>query len=600
MFSDIFPRKKPVIGVVRLLPLLGYKDFPGINKIVETALKDIQKLEKAGFDGALVDNHTHPHVIKATLEMASCFAVVMKELVKKSKIPLGVQFLIDDPEASLSIAKVSGASFIRTDIFVDKVKTEYGIMEPKAKQIVLYRKKIYGENILILADVQVKHAEMLNKKKSISTSVKQALLAGADAVIVTGSWTGIAPELKKLIKAKSAAGKKLVLIGSGFTVDNSKELFMVADGALVGTAIRDESRIDFKKAKKLILQVKKNLKEVKIANNKLEGFKLIDLEPFLDFQDMKTFWEAKGIHEVHFGASGHMNLTWFGQKDGKGVVCQFGPSLKHYQGMDLQGKESYGYFHPKKYVQAKEICLVANGVGVPCPNITEAGYDTSLTRAWCVADKAHGENLDDLWGQMQEVDKLKVLQEFGSFLGKLHSIPTNGDVIQPADWYTTWFNQVAHNLQILGVYHSEELTTIKEIVLPPLIKNWLPPKFTLTHGDPLQKNIFVNPQNSEITDIIDWETTGIGNPWTDAVLGAWWMSGEYGGNEKEYEALIKGYNQGLSDKTLLLDIKSAKQMNLYLDILWYLNILWVRPLMGDNSQTERRKGMVEKILEEIK
>jgi hypothetical protein len=40
-------------------------------------------------------------------------------------------------------------------------------------------------------------------------------------------------------------------------------------------------------------------------------------------------------------------------------------------------------------------------------------------------------------------------------------------------------------------------------------------------------------------------------------------------------------------------------MNPYLDLFWYLNILWVRPLMGDYSQVDRRKKMVEKILKEL-
>lgn len=595
MFTDIFPRKKPIIGVVRLLPLPGYKEFPGVGKIIETALKDIQKLEKAGFDGALVDNHTHPHVVKSTPEMTASFTAVMQKLVKKSKIPLGVQFLIDDSEASLFIAKNSGAVFIRTDFFVDGVKTEYGIMKPKADQIVAYRKKISGEDILILADIQVKHAEMLDKKKSISVSAKQALSAGADAVIVTGSWTGIAPESVKLSMAKKITKEKPVLIGSGLSIDNSKTLLQIADGALVGTAIRDESRIDFSKAKKLMLQVKKNLNEVKMANNEKEGSKLIDLEPFLDFQEMKKFWEAKGIVQVNFGVSGHMNLTWFGLKDGKEIVCQFGPSLKFYQKTDLQERESYGYFYPEKYVKAKEICKKAKHLGIPCPEIVEAGYETSLARAWCITEKAYGENLEDHWSEMDEAGKLKVLEQFGGYLGKLHSIPVNECIVKPADWYDVWFDLIAHNLQTLGIYRPEELSVIKKVVLPTLKKNWLPPKFTLIHGDPLQKNIFVNPQKAEVTDIIDWETAGLGNPWADAVFAAWWMSGEYGGNEKEYEALINGYNQGLSDKTLLLDIETAKQMNPYLDILWYLNILWVRPFMGDNSQTKRRKGMVEKI-----
>src|SRR3990172_1212347 len=101
----------------------------------------------------------------------------------------------------------------------------------------------------------------------------------------------------------------------------------------------------------------------------------------------------------------------------------------------------------------------------------------------------------------------------------------------------------------------------------------------------INKNIFIDTEKAKITDVIDWETAGIGNPWADAVLGAWWMSGECGGSEKENKAFIKGYNHGLSDKMLLLDINAAKRMNPYLDVLWYLNILWVRSLVGDNSQT---------------
>lgn len=600
MFTDIFPRKKPIIGVVRLLPLLGYQDFPGIDEIIAVGLKDIKNLEKAGFDGALIDNHTHPHVIKAVTEMTASFSVVMSELVKKSKIPLGVQFLIDDPEASLAIAKSGGAKFIRTDFFVDRVKTEYGIMEPMAKKVIAYRKKIFAQDILILADVQVKHAEMLDKSKTMATSVKQAFASGADGIIVTGSWTGVAPELDKLIEAKKAAKHTPVLIGSGLTVENSKTLLQVADGALVGTAVRDKSRIDYKKAKKLATQVKKNLKEVKMANNEQEGFKLIDLEPFLDFEAMKKFWIAKGISGANFGVSGHMNLTWFGYKDGKEVICQFGPSLKQYQNTNLKGKESYGYFHPDKYIHAQAICQQAKSVEVPCPDIMEAGFTPEFTRAWCIEEKAEGINLDDQWLVLDDKAKVKILTQFGHYLGKLHSIPAKDNLPDPKGWYINWFDQIAHNLQVLGVYSPKELKKIKGTILPKFLADWLPPKFTLIHGDPLQKNIFINPQSKEITDIIDWETSGVGNPWADVILAAWWMSGEHDGNEKEYSAVINGYNDGLLNKELKLDISIARQMNLYLDILWYLNILWVRPLMGDNSQTQRRKGMVSMIEEVVR
>lgn len=233
------------------MPLLGYPDFPGVDKVIQTALADISHLEQAEFAGALVDNHAHPHVVKATPEMIACFAAVMKEVVAKSKLPVGVQFLIDDPQAALLIAKVSDSRFIRTDFFVDKVENEYGIIKPEPEKIIRYREVIGGQNIMIWADIQVKHARML-EHKSLATSARQAIGKGADAVIVTGKFTGVAPRLDKLVKVKKAVPGYVVLVGSGLNKENCQELMRVADGALVGTAIRDGSRIDLKKAKELM------------------------------------------------------------------------------------------------------------------------------------------------------------------------------------------------------------------------------------------------------------------------------------------------------------------------------------------------------------
>ena len=77
------------------------------------------------------------------------------------------------------------------------------------------------------------------------------------------------------------------------------------------------------------------------------------------------------------------------------------------------------------------------------------------------------------------------------------------------------------------------------------------------------------------------------------------MSGEYGGDARQYEAVIDGYNAGLKDKSLELSLEEARAMNPYLDVLWYLNILWVRECMGESSQTQRRKAAVVEILSDL-
>jgi membrane complex biogenesis BtpA family protein len=603
-FETIFIHKKPIIGVVRLLPLAGYPKFPGTDKVIKTALQDIYKLEKAGFDGVLVDNHSHPHVVKATEKMKNCFTKVMKELVKKSLIPLGVQVLLNDPEASLLIAKESGAKFIRTDFFVDKMKTEYGIMEIHPDKLMKYKKKIKANGVALFADVQVKHAVML-EKKSLVQSVRGAISWGADGVIVTGSWTGIAPSISKIKKVKKEASKANipVLVGSGFSQENAATILKIVDGVLVGTAVRKGSRIDYKKAADLI---KKNLiikKEGKMISSELEGPKLVDLEKVAQVEQMKDFLGNQGVKNPEFLVSGHMNLSWQGDYGGQPVVCQFGPNLSGYT-LSSEQIEGYGYFDPMKYKKAQAVCSEASKAGVPCPQIIKAGFHSGFSRAWNICEVAPGQNLEELWEEMPHSGKVALCAQIGAAVAKIHSIhpATYGqEVILPGSWYRTWLEKVFSNLEAMGIYKKEELEIMKGEVVPQFLAGYLLPFLTTVHGDILQKNFFVEKKkgNYHISGIIDWETAGLGNPWADIILGAWWISGEYGGDKSLYTATLDGYSNALTDTSLSLSLKQAQEMNPYLDLFWYLNILWVRPLMGDYSQVDRRKKMVEKILKEL-
>src|SRR5262245_18889895 len=63
-FQQVFPRPKPLIGMIHLAPLPGYPDHPGMPVLVRKALTDLATLESAGFDGVLVENdNDRPHQI---------------------------------------------------------------------------------------------------------------------------------------------------------------------------------------------------------------------------------------------------------------------------------------------------------------------------------------------------------------------------------------------------------------------------------------------------------------------------------------------------------------------------------------------------------
>jgi len=256
--------KKKIIGMIHLLPLPGYPDHPGMAAVVKQALKDLAVLETGGVNAVLVENENdHPHQVKAGPEIISAMTIVVSEVVKKAKAPVGVEVLLNDPQASLAIAKITGAKFIRTDYFVDKMwRQKYGQIEINPKKLIAYKHKIKAGSVKIFADVQVKYAKLLGKGKTISQSVKQAIKAGADAVIVTGKVSGEAPQLKDLKEAKQAAGKFPVYVGSGFSFNNAKKLLPFCDGAIVGTSIKQNGIPSKQKTKILTKYVYKLTGEI--------------------------------------------------------------------------------------------------------------------------------------------------------------------------------------------------------------------------------------------------------------------------------------------------------------------------------------------------
>ena len=238
ILREIFLTKRPIIGMVHLLPLLGYSGSPGLKAILKRAITDAKTLKEGGVDGIMIENNYDlPHKIFVGPETVACMTVVAAKIIKRVDLPMGINVLWNDYKASLAIAKTAGAKFIRLPVFVDKVRTNYGDVLGDPKEVIKYRKQIGAEEIYIFADIQVKHAKML-EKKDVTVSARQAIKAGADAIIITGKWTGDPPELAKIKRVRRVVGKFPVLIGSGVTKENILELLNYADGIIVGTSFK--------------------------------------------------------------------------------------------------------------------------------------------------------------------------------------------------------------------------------------------------------------------------------------------------------------------------------------------------------------------------
>ena len=223
--------------MIALTPSPGYPAFTSISQMIDAALADLDALQQEGVDAVLVENDfDQPHTLTAGAEVVAAMTRVTREVVSRAEVPVGVEVLLNDWRASLAVAAATGARFIRLDFFVDRVRSTLGVIEPEPAAVIAYRQKIRADAVLLFTDLQVKYSQPVDGPKPIEQSAGEAALAGADAVIVTGSETGIGPSVEDLRGARS--GGVPVLIGSGLSPTNAGVLAPAADGYIVGTSLR--------------------------------------------------------------------------------------------------------------------------------------------------------------------------------------------------------------------------------------------------------------------------------------------------------------------------------------------------------------------------
>jgi membrane complex biogenesis BtpA family protein len=233
-FRDLFD-EKPLIGMIHLPALPGSPNSSmNVDSLVEYALNEAKKLEEAGLDGAIVENIGDTPLLKSALPPYSVAAmsVIVREVVRNSKMKIGVNMLRNACVEALSVAHVTGASFIRCNILIGAYATDQGIIEGCASE--LLRVKTYlGSKVLVFGDVHVKHSYPIFNVEIEYAAADLAERGGADAVIVSGPRSPIPPSVEKVKRVKGAVNKP-VLVGSGISLSNVEKYYTVADGLILG------------------------------------------------------------------------------------------------------------------------------------------------------------------------------------------------------------------------------------------------------------------------------------------------------------------------------------------------------------------------------
>ena len=232
---------KQIIGVVHLLPLPGSPGWAGdLDAVIESALHDAEALAKGGVDAVIYENFGDTPFLKGPVppETVAAMAVVISRVSGQVDVPFGVNVLRNDPLAALGLAYATGGRFIRVNVHTGVMVTDQGIIEGSAAET-LRRRSALGADIKILADVLVKHAVPLGDQNIRDAAAAAVHRGRADALIVTGPFTGQEADLTDVRAVKETVPPGVpVLVGSGVTESNIARYLEWADGVIVGTDIK--------------------------------------------------------------------------------------------------------------------------------------------------------------------------------------------------------------------------------------------------------------------------------------------------------------------------------------------------------------------------
>ncbi|MEM9754737.1 MAG: BtpA/SgcQ family protein [Pseudomonadota bacterium] len=240
-FQALFGTQKPVIAMVHLAALPGaplWDGDAGLDGLLQAAAADLDALQAAGVDAVMFGNENdRPYELTVDTASTAAMAFVIGQLRPKITVPFGVNVLWD-PMATMALAAATGASFAR-EIFTGVYASDMGLWSPDAGAAIRYRNRLGREDLVTLFNVSAEFAGSLDPRPLADRARSAVFSALPDAVLVSGQITGEAAAMSDLASVKSVLPETPVLANTGVTHETLDEVFAVADGCVVGSALKE-------------------------------------------------------------------------------------------------------------------------------------------------------------------------------------------------------------------------------------------------------------------------------------------------------------------------------------------------------------------------
>lgn len=217
----IFKTEKPIIGMIHL---------KGTNKvdILDRAIDEIDVMTNNGIDAVLVENY-FPKDYFSGIESVK---MVLQYLCQyKRDVTYGLNVL-GDYELAFKLAITYGAKFIQIDSVAGHLDTFHDM---------IFHNKINNlrahYNTFVLGGVRFKYQPVLSQyglERDLQNGMQRC-----DAIVVTGDGTGKETDLDKIKEFREVIKNFPLIVGAGLTAENCYQQLSLADGAIVGSYLKD-------------------------------------------------------------------------------------------------------------------------------------------------------------------------------------------------------------------------------------------------------------------------------------------------------------------------------------------------------------------------
>ncbi len=239
---ELFGTRKPIIAMCHLMALPGDPDYDkssGMGCVIEHARQDLIALQEGGADAVMFSNEfSLPYLTRVETVTVAAMARVIGELLRDIRVPFGVNVLWD-PVASLDLAAATGARFVR-EIFTGVYASDFGLWNTNCGDTVRHQHHIGAENVRLLFNIVPEAAKYLADRDIAAIAKSTVFNNRPDALCVSGLIAGAMTNTSTLKAVKEAVPETQVFANTGVCIENVEEQLSIADGAIVGTAFKQE------------------------------------------------------------------------------------------------------------------------------------------------------------------------------------------------------------------------------------------------------------------------------------------------------------------------------------------------------------------------